>query len=116
MVRDWRNAAAEIKRNLATEPRFPISKIGLAQIEVVANFDLAAARAKLREIPAGVDPDGVVTLAKLESKYAGTRLGHGGEVVGRLPVRRVSGCWSKEFLSGPNRTRAWRCGIGANPF
>ena len=29
----------------------------------MANFDLAAARAKLREIPAGVDPDGVVTLA-----------------------------------------------------
>ena len=63
MVRDWRNAAAEMKRNLAIHPGFPFPKTGLAQIEVVANFDLAAARAKLREIPAGVDPDGVVTLA-----------------------------------------------------
>ena len=63
MVRDWRNAAAEMKRNLAIHPGFPFPKIGLAQIEIVASFDLAAARAKLREIPAGVDPDGVVTLA-----------------------------------------------------
>ena len=63
MVRDWRNAAAEIKRNLAKKPGSPFPKIGLAQIEVVANGDVAAARAKLREIPAGVDPDGEVTLA-----------------------------------------------------
>jgi tetratricopeptide (TPR) repeat protein len=37
--------------------------MGLAQIEVVANCNLAGSRAWLREIPAGVDPDGEVTLA-----------------------------------------------------
>jgi tetratricopeptide (TPR) repeat protein len=63
MVRDWRNAAAEIKRNLAKKTGSPFPRTALAQIEIVANFDLAAARAKLREIPADVDPDGVVTLA-----------------------------------------------------
>src|SRR5437870_6262304 len=62
MVRDWRAAAAAIKRNVALTPDEPRHRVGLAQIEVVANCDLAAARAKLREIPAGVDPDGVVTL------------------------------------------------------
>ncbi len=62
-VRDWQAAADAIKQNLAREPDLPFPRIGLAQIEVVANCDLAAARAKLREIPAGVDPDGVVTLA-----------------------------------------------------
>src|SRR5947208_1049209 len=62
MVRDWRAAAAAIKRNVALTPDEPRHRVGLAQIEVVANCDLAAARAKLREIPVGVDPDGVVTL------------------------------------------------------
>ena len=62
MVRDWRAAAAAMKQNLARRPDQPRPRVGLAQIEVVANCDLAAARAKLREIPAGVDPDGVVTL------------------------------------------------------
>src|SRR5438876_4236053 len=62
MVRYWRAAAAAIKRIVALTPDEPRHRVGLAQIEVVANCDLAAARAKLREIPAGVDPDGVVTL------------------------------------------------------
>jgi len=62
-VRDWQAAAEAIKQNLARNPDLPFPRIGLAQIEVVANCDLAAARAKLREIPAGVDPDGIVTLA-----------------------------------------------------
>src|SRR5438874_9787679 len=62
MVRDWRAAAAASQPNVALTPDEPRHRVGLAQIEVVANCDLAAARAKLREIPAGVDPDGVVTL------------------------------------------------------
>ena len=67
MVRDWRAAAAGMQRNLAqisdASSDASYARVGLAQIEVVANGDLAAARAKLREIPAGVDPDGVATLA-----------------------------------------------------
>ena len=63
MVRDWQAAAAAMKRNLARIPDHPLPRVGLAQIEVVANGNLAAARAKLREIPAGVDPEGEVTLA-----------------------------------------------------
>jgi TolB-like protein/Tfp pilus assembly protein PilF len=63
MVRDWRAAAVAMKRNLALMPDAPFPREGLAEIEVVANCNLAAARAKLREIPAGVDPEGLVTLA-----------------------------------------------------
>jgi TolB-like protein/Flp pilus assembly protein TadD len=61
MVRDWQSATAATKKNLERAGAFP--RIGLAQIEVVTNCDLRAARAQLREIPAGVDPDGEVTLA-----------------------------------------------------
>src|SRR5438132_1633554 len=51
MVRDWRAAAAAIKRNVALTPDEPRHRVGLAQIAVVANCDLTAARAKLRELP-----------------------------------------------------------------
>jgi len=63
MVRDWPGAAAVIKGNLAQTQYVPYSRIGLAQIEVVAKCNLIGARAQLREIPAGADPDGEVTLA-----------------------------------------------------
>jgi len=64
MVRDWPAAVAATKRNLQRQPPgIPFARMGLAQIEVVANCNLAASRAWLREIPAGVDPDGEVTLA-----------------------------------------------------
>ncbi len=63
MVRDWPAAAAGINRNLALAPNHPFATIALADLEVVANGNLAAARAKLRQIGAGVDPDGRVTLA-----------------------------------------------------
>ena len=63
-VRDWPATAAAIKRNLQRQPPgVPFAKMGLSQIEVVANGDLPAARAWLQKIPAGVDPDGEVILA-----------------------------------------------------
>ena len=63
MVRDWQAAATAMKQDLARTPDAPYPRIGLAHIEVVAHCDLAAAKTQLREIPAGVDPDGEVTLA-----------------------------------------------------
>jgi TolB-like protein/class 3 adenylate cyclase/Flp pilus assembly protein TadD len=63
MVRDWRATTAAMKQNLARAPDSPHPRVGLSQIEVVANGNLVAAKAKLREIPVGVDPDGQVTLA-----------------------------------------------------
>jgi tetratricopeptide (TPR) repeat protein len=53
-----------MKRNLQRQPTaVPYAKIGLAEIEVVANRDLQAARTWLQKIPAAVDPEGDVTLA-----------------------------------------------------
>ena len=63
-VRDWSATAGAIKRNLQRQsPKLPFARVNLAKIEIVTNCNLAAARAELRKIPAGVDPDGMVTLA-----------------------------------------------------
>jgi TolB-like protein/tetratricopeptide (TPR) repeat protein len=63
-VRDWPATTAAIKRNLQRQsPNVPFAKMNLAKIEIVAHSNVAAARAWLQEIPAGVDPDGEVTLA-----------------------------------------------------
>ena len=63
-VRDWPATAAAIKRNLQRQsPGMPFAKMSLAKIEIVAHSNVAAARAWLQKIPAGVDPDGDVTLA-----------------------------------------------------
>lgn len=63
-VRDWPATAAAIKRNLQRQsPDVPFAKENLANIEIVTNGNVAAARAWLQKIPAGVDPDGEVTLA-----------------------------------------------------
>jgi tetratricopeptide (TPR) repeat protein len=63
-VRDWPATAAAIKRNLQRQsPGMPFAKMNLASIEIVTNCNVAAARAWLQKIPAGVDPDGDVTLA-----------------------------------------------------
>jgi TolB-like protein/Tfp pilus assembly protein PilF len=63
-VRDWPATAAAIKRNLQRQsPGMPFAKVNLASIEIVTNCNVAAARAWLQKIPAGVDPDGDVTLA-----------------------------------------------------
>lgn len=63
MVRDWRAAAAAMKRNLAQMSGNPGPRVALAEIEIVANCDLAAAKARPREIPVGVEPNDRVTLA-----------------------------------------------------
>jgi TolB-like protein/Tfp pilus assembly protein PilF len=63
-VRDWPATAAAIKRNLQRQsPGMPFAKMNLASIEIVTNCNVAAARAWLQKIPAGIDPDGDVTLA-----------------------------------------------------
>ncbi len=74
-MRDWPAASADYNRALEISPDFLGPKIGLAYLEVFRNGNPAAARKILENIPAGVDPDGAVTLARwdlamLERDYA----------------------------------------------
>ena len=74
-LRDWPAAAACYNRALEIAPDFAAPKIGLAYLEVFRNGNPAAGRKILQNIPAGIDPDGAVALARwdlamLERDYA----------------------------------------------
>ena len=74
-MRDWPAAAACYNRALEIAPDFAGPKIGLAYLEVFRNSNPAAGSKILQNIPAGIDPDGAVALARwdlamLERDYA----------------------------------------------
>ncbi len=64
LVRDWPGARARYNRALEIAPDSAHAKVGLAYLEVFQNSDPAAGRKILQNIPAGVDPDGMVTGAR----------------------------------------------------
>jgi serine/threonine protein kinase/Flp pilus assembly protein TadD len=66
LVRDWPGATACYNRALEVAPDSVHAKVGLASIELFQNSNPAAGRRILQNIPAGVDPDGLVTWARLE--------------------------------------------------
>jgi tetratricopeptide (TPR) repeat protein len=74
-MRDWPAATACYNRALKIWPDYASPQIGLAYLEVFRNGNPAAGRKILQNIPAGIDPDGIVTLARwdlamLERDYA----------------------------------------------
>jgi tetratricopeptide (TPR) repeat protein len=75
LVRDWPGARACYNRALEIAPDSAYAKVGLAYLEVFQNSDPAAGRKILQNIPAGIDPNGMVTgarwdLAMMERDYA----------------------------------------------
>src|SRR4029450_6615480 len=73
--RDWSAATACYNRALEIAPNFAYPKIGLAYLEVFRNGNPTGGRNILQNVPAGIDPDGSVTLARwdmamLERDYA----------------------------------------------
>jgi TolB-like protein/Tfp pilus assembly protein PilF len=64
LVRDWPGATACYNRALEIAPDSAQARVGLAYLEVFQNSNPAAGRRILQNIPAGIDPDGVVTGAR----------------------------------------------------
>ena len=64
LVRDWAAATAGYNRALEIAPDSAQARIGLAYLEVFRNANPAAGRKILQKIPADIDPDGLVTLAR----------------------------------------------------
>ena len=78
LVRDWPGATACYTRALEVAPDSAYAKIGLAYLEVFRNSNPAAGRKILQDIPAGIDPDGMVTgarwdLAMMARDYASAK-------------------------------------------
>jgi TolB-like protein/Flp pilus assembly protein TadD len=74
-LHDWRQAAQMYDRVASLAPDSPNVKINRAYIELYANGQTDALKAALAEIPAGVDPSGLVSrarwdLAMLERDFA----------------------------------------------
>jgi tetratricopeptide (TPR) repeat protein len=66
LVRDWPGATARYKRALEIAPDSAQAQVALAYLEVLQNGNVTEGRKILQNIPAGVDPDGVVTVARWE--------------------------------------------------
>jgi TolB-like protein/Tfp pilus assembly protein PilF len=78
-IHDWRQAAQMYDRVVALAPGSANFKINRAYIDLYANGKTDALKAALADIPAGVDPSGLVTrarwdLAMLERDYAAADL------------------------------------------
>ncbi len=74
-MRDWSAAAVCYNRTLEIKPDSVVPKIGLAYLEVFRNSNPAAGREILQDIPAGINPNGIVIMARwdlamLERDYA----------------------------------------------
>jgi len=63
MVRDWSAAARGGDRAVALAPDLPLLKVERSYVDIWARGDLGPLNAALAAIPAGIDPDGEVTLA-----------------------------------------------------
>jgi tetratricopeptide (TPR) repeat protein len=63
-LRDWPAATAGYNRALEIAPDSAGPRIGLAYLEVFRNGNPAAGRRILQSIPAGIDPNGSVTVAR----------------------------------------------------
>ena len=75
-IHDWAQAAQRYDRVVALAPESANFKINRAYIDLYANGKTDALKSALAEIPAGIDPSGLVTrarwdLAMLERDYAG---------------------------------------------
>jgi serine/threonine protein kinase/tetratricopeptide (TPR) repeat protein len=64
LVRDWPGATACYNRALEIAPDSAYAKVGLAYLEVFQNSNPAAGSKILQNIPAGMDPDGMTSMAR----------------------------------------------------
>lgn len=67
MVRDWPTAARGGDRAVALAPDLPLLRVERSYVDIWARGDLGPLNAALAAVPAGLDPDGEVTLARWDA-------------------------------------------------
>jgi tetratricopeptide (TPR) repeat protein len=70
-VRDWAEAARAGERAMAVALDLPTLRVNRSYVEFWASGDLAPIRSAVAAVPAGLDPDGSVTLAKWDVALLG---------------------------------------------
>jgi serine/threonine-protein kinase len=67
MVRDWAAAVRGGDRAVALAPDLPLLRVERSYVDIWSKGDLTPLRAALSAVPAGLDPDGEVTLARWDA-------------------------------------------------
>ena len=103
-MRRWRDAAEAAARFRAISPDSLVAKIQTGYVAFLGEGDRAALRRELQNVPAGTDPDGIVTScrwegAMLEGDYAGAA-----GILAQSPLTEMDytngGATPKSFLFG----------------
>jgi len=103
-LRRWPEAARAAKRLRAMAPDSLVARIQAAYIDFQWKGDTTALRAALAHIPAGEDPDGIVTAVKWEGAMLERDFARAEQVLSASPLTEVSymngGPTPKSFLAG----------------
>jgi serine/threonine protein kinase/tetratricopeptide (TPR) repeat protein len=102
LVRDWKGVRACYKRTLEMAPDSAYARVGLAYLEVFQNTDPGAGRKILQDIPPGIDPDGIVTMARWELAMMARDYTTAEKIMTDFPLEDFpkAGDWPKTFRQG----------------
>ncbi len=103
-LRRWPEAARAAQRLRAMAPDSLVARIQVAYIDFQWNGNTTALRTALAEIPAGEDPDGIVTSCNWEGAMLERDFARAEQVLAASPLTEVSylngGLTPKSFLAG----------------
>ncbi|PYJ11643.1 MAG: hypothetical protein DMF06_01975 [Verrucomicrobia bacterium] len=109
-LRRWPEAIQAIKRWRAMAPDSIVARIQAGYIEFQWKGDLSVLNAELAQMPAGEDPDGIVTACKWDAAMLARDFPRAEQVLAASPLLEISylngGATPKSFLAGCTATAA----------
>lgn len=103
-MRRWREAAQAAARFRSISPESLVAKIQAGYVAFLGEGDLKALRRELSSVPAGVDPDGIVTSCRWEGAMLERDFAGAAEILAQSPLTEMDytngGATPKSFLAG----------------